>query len=146
MANDSKSLVFRQALKAADQAQKNNNANYLDLFFKEFEAIAGTSGIRLSDPEIFGTKILREKINFNKTNEEVREELQIEINSSINTAFEVLRSRIDKFGVTQPNIQRIGNSGRIQIELRAPNALRLRWVGSRCQLGAPLPTLTVKYW
>ena len=117
LSNDSKSLVFRQALKAADLAQKNNNDNYLDLFFTEFEAAAGTSGIKLSDPEIFGTKALREKINFNKTNEEVKEELQLEINSSINTAFEVLRSRIDKFGVTQPNIQRIGNSGRIQIEL-----------------------------
>ena len=117
LSNDSKSLVFRQALKAADEAQKNNTDNYLDLFFREFEIAAGTSGIKLSDPEIFGTKALREKINFNKTNEEVREELQLEINSSINTAFEVLRSRIDKFGVTQPNIQRIGNSGRIQIEL-----------------------------
>ena len=117
LSNDSKSLVFRKALKAADEAQKNNTDNYLDLFFNEFEIAAGTSGIKLSDPEIFGTKALREKINFNKTNEEVREELQIEINSSINTAFEVLRSRIDKFGVTQPNIQRIGNSGRIQIEL-----------------------------
>mgnify|MGYP006118421183 CR=1 FL=1 len=117
LSNDSKSLVFRKALKAADEAQKNNTDNYLDLFFNEFETAAGTSGIKLSDPEIFGTKALREKINFNKTNEEVREELQIEINSSINTAFEVLRSRIDKFGVTQPNIQRIGNSGRIQIEL-----------------------------
>jgi len=117
LSNDSKSLVFRQALKAADEAQKNNTDNYLDLFFREFEIAAGTSGIKLSDPEIFGTKALREKINFNKTNEEVKEELQIEINSSINTAFEVLRSRIDKFGVTQPNIQRIGNSGRIQIEL-----------------------------
>tara|TARA_B100000787_G_scaffold170137_1_gene164283 strand:+ start:29974 stop:32967 length:2994 start_codon:yes stop_codon:yes gene_type:complete len=117
LSNDSKSLVFRQALKAADQAQKNNNDNYLDLFFTEFESIAGSSGIKLSDPEIFGTKALREKINFNKTNDEVKEELQLEINSSINTAFEVLRSRIDKFGVTQPNIQRIGNSGRIQIEL-----------------------------
>lgn len=117
LSNDSRSLVFRQALKAADQAQKNNNANYLDLFFKEFETIAGTSGIRLSDPEIFGTKALREKINFNKTDEEVKKELQEEVNSSINTAFEVLRSRIDKFGVTQPNIQRIGTSGRIQIEL-----------------------------
>ena len=117
LSNDSKSLVFRQALKAADEAQKNNTDNYLNLFFNEFETAAGTSGIKLSDPEIFGTKALREKINFNKTNEEVREELQIEINSSINTAFEVLRSRIDKFGVTQPNIQRIGNSGRIQIEL-----------------------------
>jgi len=117
LSNDSKSLVFRQALKAADEAQKNNTDNYLDLFFREFEIAAGTSGIQLSDPEIFGTKALREKINFNKTNEEVKEELQKEINSSINTAFEVLRSRIDKFGVTQPNIQRIGNSGRIQIEL-----------------------------
>jgi len=117
LSNDSKSLVFRQALKAADEAQKNNTDNYLDLFFTEFEIAAGTSGIKLSDPEIFGTKALREKINFNKTNDEVKEELQIEINSSINTAFEVLRSRIDKFGVTQPNIQRIGNSGRIQIEL-----------------------------
>ena len=117
LSNDSKSLVFRQALKAADLAQKNDNDNYLDLFFTEFEAVAGTSGIKLSDPEIFGTKALREKINFNKTNDEVKEELQLEINSSINTAFEVLRSRIDKFGVTQPNIQRIGNSGRIQIEL-----------------------------
>jgi SecD/SecF fusion protein len=117
LSNDSKSLVFRQALKAADEAQKNNTDNYLDLFFREFEIASGTSGIKLSDPEIFGTKALREKINFNKTNDEVKEELQIEINSSINTAFEVLRSRIDKFGVTQPNIQRIGNSGRIQIEL-----------------------------
>ena len=117
LSNDSKSLVFRQALKAADEAQKNNTDNYLDLFFREFEIATGTSGIKLSDPEIFGTKALREKINFNKTNEEVKEELQLEINSSINTAFEVLRSRIDKFGVTQPNIQRIGNSGRIQIEL-----------------------------
>ena len=117
LSNDSNSLVFRKALKAADEAQKNNSDNYLDLFFAEFEIAAGNSGIKLSDPEIFGTKALREKINFNKSNEEVREELQKEINSSINTAFEVLRSRIDKFGVTQPNIQRIGNSGRIQIEL-----------------------------
>ncbi len=117
LSNDSKSLVFRKALNAADEAQKNNNDNYLDLFFKEFETASGTSGIKLSDPEIFGTKALREKINFNKTTDEVKEELQKEINSSINTAFEVLRSRIDKFGVTQPNIQRIGNSGRIQIEL-----------------------------
>jgi len=117
LSNDSKSIVFRQALKAADEAQKNNNDTYLNLFFREFEAAAGTSGIKLSDPSIFGTQALREKINFNKTNDEVKEELQKEINSSINTAFEVLRSRIDKFGVTQPNIQRIGNSGRIQIEL-----------------------------
>ncbi len=72
---------------------------------------------KLSDPAIFGTKSLSDKISFNEDNISVKETLQEEINSSIGTAFEVLRSRIDKFGVASPNIQRIGNSGRIQIEL-----------------------------
>jgi len=116
LSNDSKSTVFRQALDAADEALKDSNENYLDLFYREFERIANGS-IKLSDPEIFGTKTLRDKIDFNKSNAEVKPILQEEINISINTAFEVLRSRIDKFGVTQPNIQRIGSSGRIQIEL-----------------------------
>ncbi|KGL58523.1 protein translocase subunit SecDF [Polaribacter sp. Hel1_85] len=115
LSNDSKNEVFNQALTAADEAQKNDNANYLDLFFEEFEKIAGDT--KLSDPSIFGTKALSDKITFNEDNTTVKETLQDEINSSIGTAFEVLRSRIDKFGVTQPNIQRIGNSGRIQIEL-----------------------------
>jgi len=115
LSNDSKNVVFNQALNAAAEAQKSDNANYLDLFFKEFEKIAGDT--KLSDPSIFGTKALSEKISFNEENITVKETLQKEINSSIGTAFEVLRSRIDKFGVTQPNIQRIGNSGRIQIEL-----------------------------
>ena len=115
LSNDSKNVVFNQALNAADEAQKSDNANYLDLFFNEFESIAGDT--KLSDPSIFGTKALSGKITFNEENVTVKETLQEEINSSIATAFEVLRSRIDKFGVTQPNIQRIGNSGRIQIEL-----------------------------
>ncbi|QXP62933.1 protein translocase subunit SecDF [Polaribacter sp. R2A056_3_33] len=115
LANDSKNVAFNQALDAADEAQKSSNATYLDLFFEEFEKVAGDT--KLSDPSIFGTKALSEKITFNEANATVKETLQEEINSSIGTAFEVLRSRIDKFGVTQPNIQRIGNSGRIQIEL-----------------------------
>ncbi|WP_405606707.1 protein translocase subunit SecDF [Polaribacter sp. Asnod1-A03] len=115
LSNDSKNVVFNQALDAADEAQKSDNANYLDLFFEEFEKIAGDT--KLSDPSIFGTKALSDKISFDEANSTVKETLQEEINSSIATAFEVLRSRIDKFGVTQPNIQRIGTSGRIQIEL-----------------------------
>ena len=115
LANDSKNVAFNQALDAADEAQKSSNATYLDLFFEEFEKVAGDT--KLSDPSIFGTKALSEKITFNEANATVKATLQEEINSSIGTAFEVLRSRIDKFGVTQPNIQRIGNSGRIQIEL-----------------------------
>ena len=115
LANDSKNVVFNNALNAADERQKSSNATYLDLFFEEFEKTAGAT--KLSDPSIFGTKALSEKISFDEANATVKETLQQEINSSIGTAFEVLRSRIDKFGVTQPNIQRIGNSGRIQIEL-----------------------------
>ena len=115
LSNESKNEVFNQALTAADARLKNSNATYLDLFYEEFEKIAGET--KLSDPTIFGTKALSDKIEFNEDNETVKVTLQEEINSSIGTAFEVLRSRIDKFGVTQPNIQRIGNSGRIQIEL-----------------------------
>lgn len=115
LSNESKNPSFNQALAKADEAQKDSQENYLDLFYSEFEKIAGD--VKLSDPTIFGNKLLRDKIDFNKTNTEVKTILQEEINSSINTSFEVLRSRIDKFGVVQPNIQRIGTSGRIQVEL-----------------------------
>ncbi len=117
LSNDSQNKVFIDALAKADEAQKDSQDNYLDLFYDSFVEISNGS-VKLSDPSIFGaTKSLRDKINFNKTNEQVKSTLQEEINSSINTAFEVLRSRIDKFGVVQPNIQRIGTSGRIQVEL-----------------------------
>ncbi|GFD82895.1 protein translocase subunit SecDF [Tenacibaculum mesophilum] len=116
LSDDSQNTTFKQALTNADEAQKDSQENYLDLFYNEFEKLSNGS-IKLSDPSIFGTKALRDKIDFNKTNEQVKSTLQEEINTSINTAFEVLRSRIDKFGVVQPNIQRIGNSGRIQVEL-----------------------------
>jgi len=115
LSNDSKNEAFNQALVTAEVKQKSSNSNYLDLFFQEFESIAGDT--KLSDPAIFGTKALSDKISFNEDNISVKETLQEEINNSIGTAFEVLRSRIDKFGVASPNIQRIGNSGRIQIEL-----------------------------
>ena len=115
LSNDSKNEAFNKALEAADAAQESSNSNYLDLFFEAFEMLAGDT--KLSDPAIFGTKALSEKISFNENNISVRETLQKEINSAIGTAFEVLRSRIDKFGVSSPKIQRIGNSGRIQIEL-----------------------------
>ncbi len=117
LSNETKNQVFNQALTAADDAQKNSTDTYLNLFFLEFEKLSNGT-VKLSDPSIFGTKTLADKgINFSKTNAEVKPIIQGEIDNSINTAFEVLRSRIDKFGVTQPNIQRVGNSGRIQIEL-----------------------------
>ncbi|WP_347174185.1 protein translocase subunit SecDF [Polaribacter uvawellassae] len=117
LSNETSNVIFNQALEAADAAQKNSTSTYLDLFFSEFEKLSNGT-VKLSDPSIFGTKTLADKgINFNKTNAQVKPIIQTEIDNSIDTAFEVLRSRIDKFGVTQPSIQRVGNSGRIQIEL-----------------------------
>jgi SecD/SecF fusion protein len=116
LSNDSKNPTFNQALANATDAQRSSDDTYLNLFFNEFEKLSNGT-IKLSDPSIFGNKSLREKINFQMSNQEVKPIIEAEISGSINTAFEVLRSRIDKFGVTQPNIQRIGNSGRILIEL-----------------------------
>ncbi len=115
LANDSKNPIFNQALEAATESQKNSSESYFELFYQSFENLAGDT--KLSDPSIFGTKNLREKITFNTSNSEAKDIIAGEIDASISTAFQVLRSRIDKFGVTQPNIQRIGTSGRILIEL-----------------------------
>ncbi|WP_111706681.1 protein translocase subunit SecDF [Lutibacter citreus] len=116
LSNESKNPVFNEAIAKATEAQRSSDDRFLDLFFNEFEkASAGT--VKLSDPSIFGNKSLREKINFKLSDKEVLPIIEAEVTGSVNTAFEVLRSRIDKFGVTQPNIQRIGNSGRILIEL-----------------------------
>jgi len=116
LSNKSKNPVFNSALVAASKEQKNSDKDYLDLFFEAFET-ASKGTVKLSDPSIFGNKSLKDKINFKMTDEEVHSILKEEVKGSISTAFEVLRSRIDRFGVTQPNIQRIGESGRISIEL-----------------------------
>ena len=116
LSNESKNPVFNEAIAKATDAQKNSDKTYLSLFFKAFdETSAGT--VKLSDPSIFGTRALRDKINFNVNEEDVKLVIENEVTGSVNTAFEVLRSRIDKFGVTQPTIQRIGKSGRISIDL-----------------------------
>lgn len=116
LSNQSKNPVFNEALEKASEAQKNSNLSYLELFFEAFDKLSAGS-VKLSDADIFGNRALRDKIDFEKGTEEVKAVITDEIDASISTAFQVLRSRIDKFGVTQPNIQRIGNSGRILIEL-----------------------------
>ena len=116
LSNHSKNPIFNEALVNATKAQKDSDKDYLDLFYEAFDQ-ASNGSVKLSDPSIFGNKSLKDKINFKMTDDEVKPILKEEVKGSINTAFEVLRSRIDRFGVTQPNIQRIGESGRILIEL-----------------------------
>lgn len=114
LASDSKNPAFNAALLAADEASKQSDANYVELFFEAFERDAQA---KLASPDIFANKNLSDEINFEMTNDEVKPIVRRKIDESIVSAFEVLRERIDGFGVTQPNIQRVGSSGRILVEL-----------------------------
>lgn len=114
LANNSNDPAFNQAIAEAEAAQKDSQESFVDLFFDAFNDIEGA---RLASPDIFANKTLSEQVNFEMTNAEVEPIIRDKVNESITSAFEVLRKRIDKFGVTQPNIQRLGNSGRILVEL-----------------------------
>ena len=114
LSGDSKNPVFRQALDKAGEMQKNSNEPYLDLFLRAFKEIS-KGKIKLGDPDIFGK--LGSEITFKTSDEEAAKILRKQVDASIATAFKVIRNRIDRFGVTQPNIQRIGKTGRILIEL-----------------------------
>ncbi|RAV29777.1 protein translocase subunit SecDF [Sinomicrobium soli] len=115
LANDSKNPVFNKALANADKAARNSDKPYVDLFFQEFDAIKGDT--KLASPEIFANKLLSEDVNFQMSDNEVKPVIRRKVDESIVSAFEVLRKRIDRFGVTQPNIQRLGATGRILVEL-----------------------------
>ncbi len=71
----------------------------------------------MAAPDVFANRTLSDEINFQMTDTEVQPIIRRKVDESIVSAFEVLRKRIDKFGVTQPNIQRLGTSGRILVEL-----------------------------
>ena len=116
LSNDSKNPVFNKALDDATAAQKESDETYIELFFKAFDN-ASKGSVKLSDPSIFGNRSFKDRIDFKSTDEEVKQVLRDEVKASISTAFEVLRNRIDRFGVTSPNIQRVGESGRVLIEL-----------------------------
>ncbi len=115
LADNTKNPIFNKALDGADLLQKNTDDPYVESFFAAFEDIKGTT--KLADPDIFANRTLSDQINFEMSDEQVRPIIRRKIDESIISAFEVLRKRIDKFGVTQPNIQRLGTSGRILVEL-----------------------------
>ncbi|MDR3328458.1 MAG: protein translocase subunit SecDF [Prevotellaceae bacterium] len=116
--------------KAMDNAKKRKTGDFLNNFQEEFEKI--DQNARLST--IFSTIGLKEKIQLSSTNKQVIEVLRAEIKSAIDNSFNVLRSRIDRFGVVQPNIQQIGgNDGRILVELpgiKEPERVRKLLQGS----------------
>ncbi|HET7361190.1 MAG TPA: protein translocase subunit SecD, partial [Salinimicrobium sp.] len=133
MSNDSQDPAFNKALAEANEASTNSQEDYLDLFFQAFEKIPDA---RLASPDIFANKNLSDDINFQMTNEEVKPILRQKIDEAVLSAFEILRDRIDRFGVTSPNIQRLGDSGRILVEL--PGAKEIDRIQNLLQTTAEL--------
>lgn len=114
MADGSKDPSFQKALAAADERVKDGQKAYVDYFFEEFNKIPGA---KLASPDIFAHQDMVGRIEAGMTNSNVEPKLREDLQASMTSAFQVLRKRIDKFGTTQPNIQQLGNSGRILIEL-----------------------------
>ena len=117
LANNSKNPVFNKSLADAT-ADMQGNKTYLDKFFEAFEANSkGT--VKLASPDIFANRTLQGEggINFQMTDAQAQKVIKVKVDESVESAFGVLRERIDKFGVTQPNIQKLGETGRILVEL-----------------------------
>ena len=117
LSNNSKNPVFNKSLADATANQKGNQT-YIDAFFEAFEANSkGT--VKLASPDIFANRSLQGEggVDFQMTDAQVQKVIKRKVDESVESAFGVLRKRIDKFGVTQPNIQKLGESGRILVEL-----------------------------
>jgi SecD/SecF fusion protein len=113
LSNYNPDKTFNNAIALAKERQKASQADFLTLFGRAFQELDPNA--RLAS--VFGTVELKDKINFNSTNDEVLKVLNTETDLAITNAFNILRNRIDRFGVTQPNITKLSTKGRILIEL-----------------------------
>ncbi len=121
--------TFQQALTRASQMQQTSQEDYISLFGRAFREIDPNAKLAA----IFRTPELGNKINFDASNEEVLRVLRTESNSAIDNAFNIIRTRIDRFGVVQPNIQQLETKGRILVELpgvKEPERVRKLLQGS----------------
>ena len=104
---------FTNALALAQERSVNSRQDFITLFAEAWKETS--NGMPLA--QVFGTYEMRDKIGPESTDDQVIEVIRTESESAISNSFNVLRNRIDRFGVTQPNIQKLGNSGRILVEL-----------------------------
>ena len=116
LTNNSSNPVFNKALADAKINQKGNQS-FLNAFYDAFETASAGGTTKLASPDVFGNRNLAEEINFQMSDSDVKKIVNKKVDESIESAFRVLRERIDKFGVTQPNIVKLGNTGRILVEL-----------------------------
>ncbi len=121
---------FNKALQVATERQKTrSNTPYLNLFVQAYNEIDPQAKLAT----IFSTFELKDQISLSSTNEQVITVLTTEIDAAISNSFNVLRTRIDRFGVIQPNIQKLENTGRILVELpgvKEPERVRKLLQGS----------------
>ena len=113
MSNNSKDTTFITAIDLAKKRLRSSQKDFVTLFGEAFEEIDPNAKLAA----VFNTVDLRDRINFNSTNEEVLSVIRKETNDAIDNSYNILRSRIDRFGVSQPNIQHLEGSGRILVEL-----------------------------
>jgi len=129
LSNHSKDETFNKALSNAVLRQQSSQKDYIDLFVEEYKKL--DPGARLS--AVFSTFEMKGRIDPTSTNEAVIAVLKTDVQGAIQNSFNVLRTRIDRFGVVQPNIQQLGTSGRILIELpgiKEPDRVRKLLQGS----------------
>ena len=113
MSNYSSNVTFNAAINNAYERQRTDNRDFVTLFGEEFKKINPNE--RLAP--IFQTIELKGQIEYNTKDDDVLQIIRERVNESIEVAEKTLRARIDKFGVTQPNIQKLATSGRILVEL-----------------------------
>ena len=113
LAGSNQSPEFLNAISLAKERSVNSQSDFITLFAEAMKETA--PGTRLA--QIFGTYEMRDRIKPESTDEQVVSVIKEEAESAVANSFNVLRNRIDRFGVTQPSIQKLGNTGRILVEL-----------------------------
>jgi SecD/SecF fusion protein len=113
LSNYSTDSTFLKAMSLAREYQKNSQEDFITLFGRAFEDIDPNGRLAA----IFATRETRGTIDYNSSNEEVLRVIRNETDGAMDNAFNVLRNRIDRYGVVQPNIQRLATQGRILVEL-----------------------------
>ena len=126
---DENSQNFMKALDLAKKRQSESQDDFLTLFEQAFKEVDPNA--KLST--VFGYGLKDNGVTINSTNDEVMKVLRAQVDAAVANSFQVLRTRIDRFGVVQPNIQRLENSGRILVELpgiKEPERVRKLLQGS----------------
>ncbi len=130
LADHKKDAAYRKSLDEAKKEEETSQSDFISLFINRYKENA--PGHRLA--EIFATQQMKGKVSTQSTDSEVETALRQEVQSAVDNSFNVVRNRIDKFGVVQPNIQKLeGQSGRIMVEMpgiREPERVRKLLQGS----------------